>query len=331
MKNPPKAYVCFLSSILLAGGLVGLGLVYNVTAQSLCGYGRGVGPCQEKEPQFPGSLNNDGGLQLGRRLSVCLMNGCTVLVGVIESIDIDQHKRSARTRFHISERLGANNDSNSGESDLYIGWSQKGDDTFFDVRLEPGTLLMIGKRPNTEPIDFALGNIKYFPSIRSTVLFHHQNNLRDSFASVLGPLRDQRDNVFAGYVSENVWRLATVGNMDENLDVLQKLFADPKLPPQNLQWIGYAIDEILRREGEFPSEPSREATVEKLLEIGSSSDGERAHQAVWVLENIADKEWFQPKKYITRAGAEKMLEIIHKTIGHADGPDLLEEKLLKIK
>jgi len=256
------------------------------------------------------------------------MNNCTVFAGVIESIDIDQEKREAHTRFRVGERLGANADRSRDETEIEIGWSSKGDDTFFDVRLEPGTHLMLGKRPNVGYIDFALGNDKYFSSVRSTVLFHDNNDLRGSFASVLGPLKDQSDDVFAGYVSENFWRLASIGNLDEHLAVLKTLLIDSNFPSQGSWPIGEGIFSILRRESARPSIESRDEAIRKLIELSSSADKDKAITSIRVLTSISEKEWFQPKRYLERSEAQKLIQNIHKIKGIAT--DSLEQKLSKV-
>jgi len=319
-----------LFSLSVSVAVLVMGSYYRVPAQALCGNGRRVGPCDGNELSFPGSLSNDNGLQLGRGVALCLANDCTILVGVIDTVDIDQENRIAHMRFNVSERLRANADRGSDESEITISWSPKGEDTFFDVRLEPGSRLMIGLSPNGSLVYFVLGNEKYFSSVRSTMLFHGVNNLQKSFASVLEPLKDRRDNIFAGYVSDNVWRLATVENRDENLAVLEQIITDPSFPIQGLVWIGDGMSSILRFESIGLSDASRDQAIRKLFEVASSNDKDRAEIAIRVLASISEKDWFQPRRYLDRSVAQRLIQQIHKSAMSPNGPGPLEKKLSKI-
>jgi hypothetical protein len=323
-----------LSLVFIAGLAIFAGFVFSVSAQTLCANGRMVGPCQANGLSSSDSLSSDNGFSLGKSLASCLISKCPIYVGVIKTVDIDKEKNVVNVGIHVREHLSqAKGDGTNDFTFLFP--LQNPDDKFefysFNVRMEPGSELIIGELPFHKDAVFLLGDANYFSSVRSAVIFNDANDLREKFASVLGPLKDRSDDVFAGYTAVTLAQLAAANNLDEHLAVLIKLFGDTTFPSEGSLFIEDGIRAILERETDRPSVAARENAIRKMFDIGLSEVSERASRAVWVLENIAEKEWFQPKKYLNRSEAEKLLQIIHKTIGHADGPDLFEEKLSKIK
>jgi len=315
-----------LSLVFIAGLVLFAGFVNNASAQMLCP--NGLGPCRSPQADSFIFLSSDREFELGRKVAVCLMNDCTILVGNITNVKFDPDSPMVNIHFIVTESLdGFEVDNIQREADF--GWSTNRLDFPFDVLLEPGSQLMIGKRPNGSYVDFALGNAKYFSSIRSAVIFNSGNDLQESFGSALGALKGQGDSVFAGYLTENFWRMAARGNIDEHLTVLGQLMTDPNFPSLGRSMAAFGIRLILQHEATRPTDSARDESIRKLFEIALSDDNEERAAAISVLENVADREWFQPRRYLDRSEARKLILNIHKLPSPNGTTSALEKKLSK--
>src|SRR6476469_5838912 len=102
MKNDSRAIGWFLSTILV-GGILLLGSIHSVSAQALCGSGPAA--CRSSQPQSFIFKSEDNEFELGRKVAVCLMNNCTILVGNITNVKFDPDSPIVKVHFHVTERL----------------------------------------------------------------------------------------------------------------------------------------------------------------------------------------------------------------------------------
>jgi len=266
-------------------------------------------------------------------------------MGAIKSVDVDNEKRIVHLGFHVDERLSDKTVDDRDDLELDIPQSLEGAKFAFDVRLEQGSQLIIGKLGHGTDVLFLLGNANYFSSVRSTIAFSIANysidvspphsrtasdNLEDIFPRFPGRLRDQTDNVFAGYVAGFAFRVRPPKNMDQNIRALCELMSDPSFPTQGLEQIGQGIYPFLKRESGL-SEENADAVIKMLVRFAAGSDKVRASEGLRLLGFLFIDDRLPLERYFDRSSARKVIQNIRDLkFNNTAHMDQFSKKLQKI-
>ena len=332
MEKNSGALLRFLSSIVVAGAVMVSVGTYCVWAQKPCGVGKDSARCRSADDTAaPVVLRADPSFEIGETLADALMHNCSFVSGVVVGSSASEKEPAmTRVRFQTGDWLLDDIAGGDGEREFVLDRTDTVARYVSNTDLAAGHRLMVGECFNWSDIRFVIGQEKYFASVRSTIDFHETNDLLENFDRVLAPLKGQKDNVFAGYVTECALRMWTVGRASEKVKVFGSLLADPSFPDEGLPRIGFGMLMLLYRYDRGLSQNDRDEMLHKLVDLTSEPDPDRATVAILVLARLSSDERLQLERYLDRSSSRTMMRSIRARDLQDESVAVLERRLQKI-
>ena len=330
MERNSGAVLRFLYSCALGGAVIASVAVLSAWGQIPCGLGRGMSRCKAADTAALAVLPSDPSFEIGEMLADALVHKCSFLRGVVASAEPSTETGLTRVRLQTGEWLLDDIADAEGVREFDLDPMGPSGRFLIDGDLATGHELMVGECFNWSDIRFVLGKEKYFASVLSTIDFHEANDLQQNFAALRAPLKAQNDNVFGGYATECALRMATADKLTEKVKVFGSLMTDPDLPDEALPRIGFGMLMMLYKYGSRLPVEDRDDIMQKLLDLTSDADRDRATTAILILARLSGDETLQFGRYVDRTTSRNIVRSIKATDLQDDSVARLERKLEKI-
>jgi hypothetical protein len=330
MERNSGALLRFLYSCALGGVVVASVAVCRAWGQEPCGVGHGMRPCRAAAAVAPVALRSDPSFEIGETLADALMHKCSFFRGVVASAVTSAETGLTRVRLQTGDWLLDDIAGGDDVREFDLDRMGQGGRSLIDGDLATGHELIVGECFNWSDIRFVVGQEKYFASVLSTIDFHEANDLQQNFAALLTRFKAQNNKVFGGYVTECALRMATADDLTDKVKVFGALMADPDLPPEALPRIGFGMLMTLYKYGNRLSVNDRDDILQKLVDLTSDADRDRATTAILVLARLSGDETLQFDRYVNRATSRSMVKSIRARDFQDDSVARLERKLEKI-
>jgi len=330
MERNSGALLRFLYSCALGGAVVASVAVCSAWGQPPCGLGRGMSRCKTADTAAPIVLRSDPSFEIGETLAEALLHKCSFFRGVVASAEPSAETGLTRVRLQTGDWLLDDIASADGLREFDLDRMGPAGRFLIDGDLATGHELIVGECFNWSDIRFVLGREKYFASVLSTIDFHEANDLQQNFAAMLAPLKAQTDKLFGGYVSECALRMATGDRLSEKVKFFGALMTDPNLPPEALPRAGFGMLMMLYKYGSRLSVKDRDDILQKLVDLTSDADRDRAATAILVLARLSGDETLQFERYVDRSTSRNLVNTIRAIDLQDESVARLERKLEKI-
>lgn len=266
----------------------------------------------------------------GKRLGECLVRGCAVFIGAIQSLGALQNEagvadgeRAMKTRevnLKVTAWLFGEGQEETFRL-LYFGQPEMSKTSLGPWLAWEGASLHVGGQLlvvrwagnasratwNGGPEDVALvvSDANLFTPIRD-VIAQHQRFERDPAEAANAPelLRQKHDGLFTGYVLTYLIERAAVRDVDSAAGTLSRLLGLPSLSGEGRQRVANALV------GDFYrlQDPTRRSVAHALISLASNENRQVAYPAVGALARLCDEELINLKPLLNHDHQQKIAE-----------------------
>jgi hypothetical protein len=268
--------------------------------------------------------------QMGKQLGGCLVNGCAVFTGVIQSLGALEKEpgeadelRAMMTRKVTMKVIEWLYGQENGDT-IHLLYAARPAET--KTSLGPwlawkGAILNVGgellvvrwamdaPRPNwkgqPDDVAFVVSDKNLFALLREAITQHRRfERDRGEAAEIPQLLRDKHDSVFTGYLLTYLMDAEGVRDVDKTAVMLSGLVGDAAVPGLGQEAIADWLSSTFYR---F-SEAARKATTEALAVSASASDATTASPALTVLARLGGLQMLDLKPLLNPARQRKIAE-----------------------
>jgi hypothetical protein len=267
---------------------------------------------------------------LGQRLGDCLVKGCEVFTGIIQSLgklekepgEADE-ERAVMTRkvdLKVGEWLYAKGNGDAAHliyaarpalTKTSLGPWSAWEGTTLDIG---GQLLVVrwakeAPRPTwlgkPDDVAFVLSDKSLFASVREAIAQHRSlEHNPDEAAKIPQLLRDKQDSVFKGYLLTYLMNGEGVRDVDKAAAMLSGLLGHESVPgPARAAIADWLASTFYRL-----TEATRKTATEALVVSASADDARAANPALSVLVRLGDLQMLDLKPLLTQARQRKIVE-----------------------
>lgn len=268
--------------------------------------------------------------EAGQRLGDCLLKGCVVFTGIIESLGelekepgVADENRAVMTRgvdLKVIEWLYGKGDRDSVQL-LYAerpALSKTGLGPWLaweGVKLDLGHELLVVRwameapRPSwlgkPEDVAFVVSDKGLFDPVRAAIAQHRRFE-RDPGEAAKIPqlLRDTHDSLLKGYLLSYLMDGEGVHNVDHAAAMLGGILGHSSIPEPAQEAVADWLASTFYR----LAEPTRQATTETLVKSASADDTSVAYPALTVLIQLGDQHLLHMKPFLNRARQQKIAQ-----------------------
>lgn len=248
--------------------------------------------------------------EIGEKLILSLLDGCSVLNGTIKAIKGNQVDFVIKERLLVNEPVTDTIVLNYKKPVSRIAISSEGYSPWNYVDVQEGKELYIsyckgktGLREN----GFIISDGNLFADIKKSV--SHYIAYKQNPKTLLDAPRlvnSYNSKIFVGYIVSFLWRSGATVNSEDAVLVLIQLLENDKIPASEFGLIYSTLQRLITGEGYLKPE-TRNKIVDNLISLGISNK-KAAERAVNILIRLANDNSVDLKPFFNKKNRQKLLQ-----------------------
>lgn len=298
--------------IILANNIFLFGCAYEIKSNDFVSKQKNEIRQVNKDTSVANNENYD--YELGEKLADSILSGCSIFTGSIQEIrpisdNVNKNSKQEIEKkiiFFIENWLRGERvfSENIIELDYYLSLNRKNpqeNSVWQNVKVDVGKQLLIAYCPDknvAKKYGLVTSEEKYFQSIKEVIDYQARyENDKNILLEVPQILNTKDDFIFAGYINTYIWRMGTIGDVDNFALVLASLLGSKTVPSNEWRIVGSNLQYLIV--GNALKAATRDEIANKLVELGSSEGESEVELAIGLLVHLSSKDNFDLNKFLS--------------------------------